>query len=149
VKDSLKPWSHLKWAGQPLPYDQHDYNLKQIEAGAGIGSLLTVVDAVPTILQVDWDYPDLNDKAFEYRLNFVNDLIPITKQDALPRWWKTKSRSGRWHAYVQLYKACSAEDRVMYQLMLGSDPKREMFNLMRIRAGHKRPIVFFELRNPE
>jgi hypothetical protein len=59
----------------------------------------------------------------------------------------TPSKSGaegKWHAVVVLERAIGDETRVLYQAVLGSDRKRELLSIARIRCGIDDPILFFE-----
>lgn len=46
-----------------------------------------------------------------------------------------KSHSGRWHLIVRWRARFSKLELIAMQAILGSDPKREMFNLYRVRSG--------------
>ncbi len=57
-----------------------------------------------------------------------------------------RSRSGNWHAVVTLdsvvRKLVEAPERIMYALMLGSDPTREILNLSEDRAARGSIVLF-------
>jgi hypothetical protein len=75
----------------------------------------------------------------------------ILRRAGLTVGWRervTPSKGGgaRVHITITMPKAINNLTRVCYQAVLGSDPKREAFNLCRVVKGNRYPIVFFEKR---
>lgn len=58
----------------------------------------------------------------------------------------TPSRSGNTHVRARLPYAVSDTERIALQACLGSDRKRELLSMLRIKlhAGERPPTVFFE-----
>lgn len=54
-----------------------------------------------------------------------------------------RSRSGNRHVIIKLFRPLPAEERIMLQALLGSDPVREALSLARVRAGNLFPILLF------
>jgi hypothetical protein len=52
--------------------------------------------------------------------------------------------SGHYHIRILLSDRLPLMDRVALQAILGSDPKRELMNWMRVRNGAPHPILFLE-----
>jgi hypothetical protein len=105
-----------------------------------------IVEAAPTILQIDWDHKELDTVDFENKLKMFDNIgvLPLSNLDALPKWWHLPSQSGNWHIYVQLREPTPIERRITLQTLLGSDPVREAYNLKRVEKGTAIPIIFFE-----
>lgn len=53
-------------------------------------------------------------------------------------------RPGRYHVTVTVPRFVDEQERVALQACLGSDRKRELLSLKRIRQGHISPTCFFE-----
>lgn len=55
--------------------------------------------------------------------------------------------AGRYHIVVRVTDGDPLDplERISYQLMLGSDPTRELLSWMRVLAGMPHPTLFFEL----
>lgn len=51
---------------------------------------------------------------------------------------------GHWHIIVDLHQDVAAGERVLLQLLLGSDPDRELYNYARVKNGARFPILFIE-----
>jgi hypothetical protein len=76
----------------------------------------------------------------------------MLSQHGLTRKWKeriTPSKSGgsRVHVTITLPKRIDNLRRVAFQAILGSDIKREAFNLCRVIKRNKYPIIFFEVEH--
>jgi hypothetical protein len=57
----------------------------------------------------------------------------------------TESRSGNYHAYVQLERPVKSEmERLFLQTFLGSDVQRELLSWVRINNNETNSTVFFE-----
>jgi hypothetical protein len=58
----------------------------------------------------------------------------------------TKSKSGKVHLYITLPAPVNRVERIALQAIMGSDPKREMINLVRHNNGAMgEPILMFEV----
>jgi hypothetical protein len=66
--------------------------------------------------------------------------LVLRKLDLRPRWIETfRTRKG-WHVWIKLTRAISRGARVALQAVLGSDPRREELNLMRVIAIERHDI---------
>jgi hypothetical protein len=116
---------------------------------------LRIVEPRPNELQLDIDSIGL--------LTFHEMQWSILKKAGITKGWRRKirkSKRGGSHVHVtitlpmklimwmndSMYALNGYENfaRVCLQTILGSDPKREAFNLCRVINGNKYPIVFFE-----
>jgi hypothetical protein len=78
---------------------------------------------------------------------YRQQLSILVKAGIAARWRDTILESktpGRFHVTVSMNQHVSNEQRIMFQAILGSDIRREAFNLCRVLNGNKYPIVFFE-----
>lgn len=115
---------------------------------------LRIVEPAPNELQLDIDSIGL--------LTFHEMQWSILKKAGILKGWKkkiTRSKRGGEHVHITItipyrsvtelllsFRTKHVQDlvRVLFQVILGSDPKREAFNLCRVLKGNKYPIVFFE-----
>ena len=102
---------------------------------------LVIVEPKPNELQLDLD-SDRAIKAYGAQYN-------ILKRGGLTKGWRCKmrtSKSGKTRVHITITMPKRIDDlrRVAFQACLGSDLKREAFNLCRVINGNKYPIVFFE-----
>ncbi len=86
----------------------------------------------PGVLQLDLD-SEASLAAFSENLELLRDLIPGLIADSEPL--ITTSPGGNFHAYLKLAQVLAGKDRLLLQTLLGSDPKREMFNLARLMVS--------------
>jgi len=120
---------------------------------------LRIVEPKANELQLDIDSIGL--------LTFHEMQWSILEKGGITKYWRKKvreSKRGNGHLHVTVTLPCSLETwiitfgghykrlveaiaRVALQVLLGSDPKREAFNLCRVLRGNKYPIVFFEKEN--
>jgi hypothetical protein len=98
----------------------------------------SAVFATSAQIQVDIDGTSLND--FHFRYGLLREQGYLRGSEA--RCWHSKG--GNWHVVVNLSEAdrLTPQQRIMYALMLGSDPTREILNMseQRHEAG---TIVLF------
>lgn len=87
----------------------------------------------PTILRLDYDRPRLPRDVFTRAVNAL-------------RWLRLRAvafvcrRTARgWHVKIAVSRRLNALSVVALQALLGSDPKREVFNLLRARALRRAP----------
>lgn len=78
-----------------------------------------------TQIKVDYDHTRPPSLARMLRLLYHVGLHPTGANLA-------RSRSGHWHARFQVSGQCSPGVICALQCLLGSDPQREMFNVLRI-----------------
>jgi len=121
---------------------------------------LRIVEPRPNELQLDIDSIGL--------LTFHQMQWDILEKAGITKGWKKtirKSKRGGEHVHITIqmdqfwaqrtiqvpshgdtFDRFRAEQitRVLLQVILGSDPRREAFNLCRVLNGNKYPIVFFE-----
>lgn len=102
---------------------------------------LMIVQPKPNELQIDLD----GARALrQYGMQFS-----ILRRAGLTKGWReriqpSKGGRNRVHVIITLPFECTNLMRVCYQAVLGSDIKREAFNLCRVINRNKYPIVFFE-----
>ncbi len=96
-------------------------------------------------LQLDYDngIPDnFNSLLCIIGVNFsFGDLVPPYKE--------TVSKGGKIHIYVTLKEPITNAERIALQAALGSDPKREILSLARLRRGETTPTLLFEVKKTE
>lgn len=112
---------------------------------------LRIVEPKPNELQIDLDG--------SAELAIFRQQLSILQAQGIGKKWDllvTESkRPGKFHATVYTQFPVGSElvsgeiafcdiMRVLYQAVLGSDIRREAFNLCRVLNGNKYPIVFFE-----
>ena len=97
-----------------------------------------VIKPDPYKLLLDIDSPKL-DRFFELWWN--TDTLGCSLED----FWKSKS--GNWHVVLRSTKKLSPKTRVYYQALLGSDQKRELLSLARIKRRQKNFSVLFKPPN--
>jgi hypothetical protein len=116
---------------------------------------LRIIEPKPNQLQLDIDSIGL--------LTFHEMQYSILEKAGITKGWKkriAKSKRGGSHLHITITSpeyfgvgicadspldpVVNAILRVALAVILGSDPKREAFNLCRVLKGNKYPIVFFE-----
>lgn len=73
-------------------------------------------------------------------------MLPYMKQFGAalhPDEWASKSGKGR-HVRIWLDKPATIHERIALQLLLGSDPFREMLSIRNVREGQANPIMLFK-----
>ena len=100
-----------------------------------IGELEVETDCTPTpcVLRVDYDRPRLP-RACYRRLVATLRWLRLRPVEVV----YTRTEHG-WHVKVTLTRRCAPLVVVALQAILGSDPKRETFNLVRARALPRLP----------
>lgn len=73
----------------------------------------------------------------------LTDYLPIESAAA----WK--SHGGNTHVVLTLYRKLSPQARIALQAVLGSDPIRELLNLVRVENGCRDPIALFRPRRTD
>ena len=70
-------------------------------------------------------------------------VTPAIEVDSVVR---SRSKSGKgWHIRVRFEQDVTPMERIAFQAALGSDRKRELLSILRIRLGVDRPpTIFFE-----
>ncbi len=74
------------------------------------------------------------------------EMIQKTVHVKEVRRWKSKSGDG-WHILVKLPEGLPVAERMLMQAILGSDLKREWYNLLRVKTGNPEPALLFEPPN--
>jgi hypothetical protein len=108
-----------------------------------------VVIPEPNELQLDYDVPEEAEMVVKTvdaqriidRLNGAGLGLKIVKT--------TRSPGGNHHVYVQSDVNLDPMARIIIQLLLGSDPMREMLSFLRIHTGAKRPPTLLYEKNEE
>lgn len=94
-----------------------------------------VIKPDPYKLLLDIDSPNI-DRFMELWQN--TDTLGCSFED----FWQSKS--GNWHIVLRSSKKLSPKQRVYYQALLGSDQKRELLSLQRIKRRQKNFSVLFK-----
>jgi hypothetical protein len=107
------------------------------------GKACDVVHSHDRVLMLDIDSDPAHDRFLEL-LELCNELklFPIDPQNVTC--WR--SSGGNRHYTIALQEPMSDEARVVAQALLGSDLKREMLSLHRVRRGEEHPILLFRPR---
>lgn len=113
---------------------------RELDAKAREMGLLVIYPIYDELL-LDLDRP--SDVALYYeRIADLSEHYPFRSD------LKTTSKNGRTHMYVSLdmpkERKLTDYERVALQAVLGSDHKREIYNLARIQRGDTHPTVLFE-----
>ena len=101
---------------------------------------MVIVEPMPNELQIDLDGCA--------ELHIFRQQWAILEKAGITKRWTFKihpsKRPGKFHVLVSMDQDIGNHYRIMYQAILGSDIRREAFNLCRVLNGNKYPIVFFE-----
>jgi hypothetical protein len=114
-----------------------------IEDGIAIGRAkgCEVIQSAPNLLLLDFDTAEALERFDRLRGSFFR-LFPA---DEVVEW---PSKSGKpHHRHVMVKLSAPIEDaalRVALQAALGSDPKREIFSVLRLLQGTKEPSLLFK-----
>lgn len=101
----------------------------------------TVVTPKANELFVDIDN-EIDMVVFTANAELFNEHIwGIVKRDIKP---SKSGVAGRYHVTLTLSVDVTHEQRLLYQLMLGSDRKRELLGYVRMNLGDDVPTLFFE-----
>lgn len=119
-------------------YDGTDVENAVAIAQAWINNLI-VVYPKPNELFVDLDTKDSCNRFYE-----IASLLRAQRNEFTERWCISKSGGDHKHLYITLDKEVTAMERILLQLACGSDPKRELLSLDRLKAGNPNPTIFFE-----
>ena len=113
--------------------DAHNTKIKEAqEAG------FTVMVAQADEILLDLDTPE-SELQFEGNLQLLASLFGVTNVER----WKSKSKGH--HVIVHIAtKGLSDAERIALQAALGSDGKREIIAIKRLRDGDTRPSVLFK-----
>lgn len=112
-------------------------NEKSIKEAEAAGFF--VVRTAPNLLLLDIDTKE----AYQHYLKMfpiVNKQIKIVKIGQ----WSSKSGKGRRHIVLQTAKALPVVQRMLLQAILGSDLKRELWDLQRVWDQEDNPVVLFK-----
>jgi hypothetical protein len=89
-------------------------------------------------LLLDIDSPEAEVMFNKNRPRFVTHIAEIIKEE------RKTSRGGNTHIYVTLGRNVDECERVLFQLFLGSDQKRELLSHVRILNEDPHPTLFIE-----
>lgn len=103
-----------------------------------------VVTPQPDELQIDID----SDETYAAYVELLSMLQAFGREVVLITDVPSKSGLPRRHVTLRYPRNLSELERVAMQACLGSDPKREMFGLLRIETGIEPVTAFFD-KNPE
>jgi hypothetical protein len=104
-----------------------------------------VVVADDTVLLLDYDikHDDIHGPPSQFQ-RMIGRLFTNFKS-----WKEYKSRSGNVHIVVQLGRPLPVLERVAWQAILGSDPKREALHMVSLAKGSLNPIVLVMRKDRE
>lgn len=94
-----------------------------------------VVIASDMMLMLDFDTPEIP-QTFITQLEIMEQAFRTTVTYTV-----TPSRSGNKHVIVHLPVPMSLFERIAWQAVLGSDPKREALHLLAVAKDEKNPVV--------
>lgn len=100
----------------------------------------SVIRTAPNLLLLDLD----SEEAYQHYLRMivrVREFMTVTKVGA----WRSKSGNRR-HVALQVDRSLPVGQRMLLQAILGSDLYRELYDLQRVWAKEKDPIVLFKPR---
>lgn len=121
---------------------------RAIQEAANLG--LDVVFPQPSQLQIDID--DVNQYwVFHENLGILEQHIfgdYLDVSDKPSRNDGAREDKFKRHVTVNLPRNISNVERIMFQALLGSDPKREILSLVQELAGDPHPTLFLEKRQP-
>lgn len=105
-----------------------------------------VVESSPHTLLLDLDSDEAHDQ-LESRLGLLNKLH-YHGFTLLEEW---RSKSNNWHVVINVKARLNTQTRILFELMLGSDPKRAMFSLARLYETHpnKCSLLFKPVKKSE
>lgn len=87
---------------------------------------------------------DLDNQAaidrFRDTFQFVSSRFPV---DRVQSWRSKSNKPDRIHVVVTLEDELPLMERLLLQQVLGSDPKREVFCLLRVHSGNDVPNLLF------
>lgn len=102
---------------------------------------LVIIEPKPNEIQIDIDgMAELTFYQQQIRVLRANLKTAQTWTEDI----KASKTPGRFHITLTTHKPIDHVLRVALQAILGSDIRRECFNLCRVLNGNKYPIVFFE-----
>lgn len=96
---------------------------------------LPILEGTDNTLLIDLDTP-ITRVLFEERLHALKERLAVTRVQY------ARSRGGHFHAVVTLRIPVHAEDRIFWQLALGSDPVHERACLVNFRNIGVEPALF-------
>jgi hypothetical protein len=127
---------------------EHDYELHAPNSARALREArednLDVVFPTDYQLQIDLD----SDRAFDVYLA----MRPLLEKYYHVREEKIRySRSGapKRHATINLNTAVSQGERLLLQVLMGSDRVREFLGLIQFNQGDPHPVLFLEAKQPE
>lgn len=111
---------------------------------------------VPDDYTLQLDYDNGVPERFEELIHLINCNFGVSEgqfnEGILTQGFnikQTTSKSGNKHIYVRLEKPITATERLVFQAALGSDPKREILSLARLKRGEPNPTLLFEVKKVE
>lgn len=130
---------------QSIPKDEASYDFETIKSERAFDQARTLGQTVvlpkPNELQLDIDTVEAwgnYNRNFE---KFDTHIIPIDEVKVEP---SRSGEEGKYHVTLTLAEDISAKNRILYQLLLGSDPVREMLSLIRYVNEDPHPTLFIE-----
>lgn len=120
-------------------YDSVGQTTSQMQAAADARNC-TIRYPLPNELFIDIDSASAYTR-FKQLLAMFEKFIPVERVTATP----SASGGQHQHIVVALTQRVTEFERIAYQAILGSDPKREVLSLERLKTGtNPTPTVFFE-----
>lgn len=144
---------HIGAPAQPVPQAwtstgiEDGYSMdkeeKAIEKAKNNG--MNIIKGTPTTLLLDLDQEKYFHR-FESMIDMVDNKFGVSKYEV----WPSKSGGYHRHALVHLKNALDVPTRVGLQSILGSDPRRETFNMYKYaRNLTTDPSLLFQPHNPK
>lgn len=121
---------------QRVMYGTHSNNVLNEAKNKGMKVLF------PDEYTLQLDIDDASEfETYQRMLPFFKDFIPIVELTDKP------SKSGgtfHRHITIRLKHKVTVLERIILQLALGSDPKRELFSFIRYNCDDPQPTIFLE-----
>jgi hypothetical protein len=108
------------------------------EAAAKLGCAVVLPEDNQLLLDLD------TEEQYRHFIRFFVEMQNLQHSGATWTGWPSRSGVGK-HVVVTIPgKEFSHEERVAYEVMLGSDPKRAAYGMLRVLAGDNSPGVLFK-----
>lgn len=119
-----------------LPYLQ--------ELASRLNCRVILPTALDLLIDIDRPYDEwFSDNGHARFLERLDRLV-VNNLLAFEGWHTWTSSGGNTHIQVRMMRPQDGRARIAYQLMLGSDPVREMLSYTRIQNGVAHPIALFQ-----
>jgi hypothetical protein len=118
----------------------HAQKVQAVIDEQGVSNEFEIVLPKDNELQLDYDCIEL-----PAQFNEVMDILTQTvPKDAIIEYFVTRSRSGNLHVTIALPYKLGPYQRIAWQAVFGSDPKREALSVRSATVGDKNPTLLIE-----